>query len=171
MADFEKIIIWVLRQEDANLDGRVMNLYDGQGLTRFGVGQHSNPTISPTFYTAPVAEALEEAERIYREEYWNKIQGDLIFSDLVAATLMNFCVNDGVSRAVKMLQGCLNLPQDGIVGPTTIGEINSANETALAAQLREAQMAWYETCVRNQPTDARFLKGWLTRTNRIFPNL
>ena len=83
---------------------------------------------------------------------------------------MSYAVNDGVSRAVKILQGLLGLMQDGEFGAQTLMAVNAANAVTLATELREAQAAWYRTVVANNPADARFLDGWLARAARIYPN-
>lgn len=171
MAEFEPIVSWVLRQEDSKLSGVVVNLGDNQGLTRFGIGQKSNPDAPADFYTKPPVLALIDAEKIYRAKYWNPIQGDLIESNDVAASLFSFCVQNGVSRAVKLLQSCLDLPADGVMGPQTLAHTNAFGARIVGSTLRAAQADWYRKIVDNQPTDVRFLRGWLSRAKRIYPGL
>lgn len=171
MVNFDSIIEWVLRQEDSTLCGEVLNLNDGQGRTRWGIAEHAQSRLPVDFYTKSTAESLEDAKIIYRVEYWEEIWGDQINSDELAATLMNFAVNDGVYRAVRMLQECLNVFPDGTMGPLTISHCNGYDSTLLSAAFRAAQADWYRTVVENQPTDERFLKGWLARAARIYPNL
>ena len=69
MANFSPICTWVLRQEDSTLSGVVKDLGDGQGLTRFGVGQKSHPELPQTFYTMPAPGALSIAEGVYKQTY------------------------------------------------------------------------------------------------------
>lgn len=170
MANFSDVILWILKQEDSTLSGRVVDLGDGQGLTRYGIAQHSQTALPPDFYVAAPATALTYAKVVYRGEYWDAILGDEILDTSLAATLMSYAVNDGVSRAVKILQGLLGLMQDGEFGAQTLMAVNAANAVTLATELREAQAAWYRTVVANNPADARFLDGWLARAARIYPN-
>lgn len=171
MANFSGICRWVLRIEDAALSGKVVNLMDGQGLTRYGIGQISHPQIRPDFYTCPAPEALMTAYSIYKAEYWDRFEGDSITDDGVASCLLSFSVNDGEAREVKMLQECLNLPQDGLMGPITLQATNAYNAKILSTALREAQADYYRAIVARQPTDARFLEGWLRRAGLVYPSL
>jgi lysozyme family protein len=171
MANFQPIMMWVLRQEDSTLSGKVVNLMDGQGLTRFGIGQTSHPNLPADFYTNPAALALLDAEQVYKGQYWDRFLGDSITDDGVASCLLSFAINDGEAREVQMLQQCLSVPVDSVMGPVTLAHTNAYNPTLLAAALRAAQADFYRACVAKQPTDARFLTGWLARAARIYPSL
>ena len=59
MANSTTCILWVLRQEDATLEGRVVTLADGAGLTRFGITSAVKPPAD--FYTKPAVNALQDA--------------------------------------------------------------------------------------------------------------
>jgi lysozyme family protein len=171
MSDFDACVTWILQQEDAGLTGKVVNLFDGAGLTRFGIGQHSSPGIPADFYTCSVAQALEEAKTFYRANFWDRFLGDSILSDEVAATILSFSVNSGLQTTIILLQQVLGFQiRDGIMGPVTLAAVNKMGPP-LAAQLRAAQANFYKMLVAKQPTDARFLAGWLARANRIYPSL
>ena len=171
MSNFLSICVWVLKQEDATLSGKVVDLGDGQGLTRFGIGQASNPNVQSDFWTMPAAEALPIAENIYRVAYWNRFQGDQIADDGVASCLLSFSINDGEAREVRMLQDCLNIPIDGVFGPQTLEYANAFDPKQLAAALRMAQADFYRATAAARPADARFLDGWLARAARVYPSL
>ena len=173
MANFKSICEWVMRQEDSTLSGKIVDLGDGQGSTRFGIAQKSHPEVTSWFYstTMPAALALPIAEQVYRETYWNRFQGDAIVSDQVASCLLSFSINDGESREVKMLQECLNIPADGAFGSQTLEHTNAYAPEVLAPALRAAQADFYRALVVSNPTDIRFLQGWLRRAARIYPSL
>ena len=172
MSDFQKICEWVLRQEDSTLSGKVVNLMDGQGLTRYGIAQHAHPSLPADFYTKAPALALLDAEQIYKGEYWDRFMGDHVNDDGVASCLLSFSINDGECREVMMLQRVLGFTvQDGIMGIQTLMATNKMEPVALAAQLRIAQANFYRMLAAKQPTDQRFLAGWLARAARIYPSL
>lgn len=173
MANFSKICKWVMQQEDAGLTGKIVDMRDGQGSTRFGIAQKSHPEVDPWFFstTMPAALALPIAEGVYRNTYWNRFQGDAIVDDGVASCLLSFAINDGTVREVQMLQECLNLPIDGIVGPVTLEHTNAFNSGVLAAALRAAQGDFYRAVVANNPERAPYLPAWLKRANRVYPSL
>lgn len=167
MANFLPIVEWLLRIEDSTLSGRVVNLGDGQGLTRFGIGQKANPDVPAGFYTAPPLIALSMAQQIYKSTYWDRFKGDNLVDDGVASCLLSFSVNDGTSREVKMLQQILYLTEDGIMGPYTLAAANKAEPVRLAQSLRVVQATWYKAI----PDNEKFIDGWLKRAALVYPNL
>jgi lysozyme family protein len=169
--NYHEIFIWCMQQEDRGLTGRVVNLNDGGGRTRFGIAEHFNPNLPVDFYTTTPTLALAQAGVIYKKQYWDRFCGDQILSDDVASCLLSYSINDGTNREIKMLQACLGLPADGVMGPQTLYGTNAYNSTMLAAALRAAQADWYRAIVAKQPTDTRFLKGWLARAGRVYPSL
>jgi lysozyme family protein len=172
MANFENIFLWVMKQEDSTLSGKIVNLMDGQGRTRYGVAEFSHSSLPADFYTCDSTTALLEAKVIYKGEYWDRFMGDQILDDGVASCLLSFSINDGEGREVMMLQQVLGFnSRDGIMGPITLAATNKMEPVSLAAQLRTAQANFYKMLVAKQPTDARFLDGWLKRAARIFPSL
>ena len=171
MANFASICVWVLKQEDSTLSGVVKDLGDGQGLTRFGVGQKAHPELPPTFYTMPEFDALSIAIGVYRVTYWNRFLGDQIADDGVASCLLSFSINDGTSREVRMLQQILNLTQDGAFGPQTLAATNAAAPQPLATALRQAQASFYLSLAPTRPDLAAVLPGLLARARRVYPSL
>lgn len=172
MANFQPICEWVLRIEDSTLSGKVVNLMDGQGLTRFGIGQAAHPELQADFYTMPPAQALPIAEGVYRAVYWNRFFGDQVLDDGVASCLLSFAINDGTQREIMLLQQVLGFTQtDGIMGPVTLAALNKMPPITLAAGLRKAQLGFYNMLVAKQPTDARFMVGWTRRAGLVYPSL
>jgi lysozyme family protein len=171
MADFGNCINWVLRLEDRTLRGISKNLGDGAGWTRLGITSKNNPQVPAEFFTTmPIDQALETAKNVYWQKYWLPIQGSLLPTDELAATLLSFDVNDG-SEAVKLLQGCLGLTSDGSFGPVTLQAVLRANPADLVQELREAQERFYRGLAARNSNDARFLDGWVKRARVIYPAL
>lgn len=172
MAEFQPICEWVLRQEDSTLSGRVVNLGDGVGLTRFGVAQNAHPDLSADFYTTDRTSALQQAELIYEQQYWNRFMGDYITDVGVASCLLSFAINDGTAREVKMVQECVGVSVDGIMGASTLQHINAYNPQMLAAALRAAQADFYRAIYASNPAKyGPFINGWLARAARVYPSL
>lgn len=70
----------------------------------------------------------EEVLQLYREEFWDLIQGDKLPSGIDLVTF-DYAINSGVQRAVKSLQAALGLvgdKNDGVVGAQTISAAKEA---------------------------------------------
>lgn len=183
MANYGRCIDWVLRLEDRTLRGLSVDLHDGAGLTRFGLTQRDEGDILPTNYFVSDgtkfrmenAEAIECAKDVYHSRYWVPISGTLLDDDEVAATLLSFAVNDGVSRGNKLIQRVVGVQDDGISGPVTVAAINYACQSKGAANvaesLREAQEAYYLAVLAAKPEDERFRNEWINRARAHFPVL
>lgn len=170
MATFDPIYRWTMKFEDATLSGKVVNLGDGVGLTRFGLAQEEHPELPPDYYTMPSDQALVVAGQSYRKTYWVPIQGDAIADEALAAAIYDYAVNSGVATAVKALQGILGLFQDGGLGPHTLAAMAAHDPETLAAQLRSERAAHDRAVAAAHPADARFLNNWLARAACIFPD-
>ncbi len=104
---------------------------------------------------------LDDAKRIYKKMYWDKINGDVLPVDLSIA-LFDTAVNMGVATSVIMLQDILNVTQDGIIGSQTLFAIENYNGNLAYDFLNERETR-YKTIVEDNPSQGSFLKGWLNR--------
>jgi lysozyme family protein len=165
MADFDTAVTLVIRQEDSTLSGVVTHTKgDHGGATRFGISVAAYPALANgTFYTTmPTSDALHAATEIYRNDYWNKVQGDNLQSQDLANCLLSFAVVSGPSTAIRMLQRSLNVTEDGVMGPHTLAASNSAN---CVDSCKSAICDHYRQIALNDPTQERFLQGWLNRVS------
>jgi lysozyme family protein len=71
-------------------------------------------------------------------------------------------VNSGSGRAVKLLQKCLGLLEDGVIGNITMGKIQELSPVDLVDRYSATRKAFYEG-LKLFPT---FGKGWLARTEK-----
>jgi lysozyme family protein len=160
MADFQEAIRIVLEHEG----GYSNDPSDVGGQTKFGICKKYHPEVDIPNLT------LEEAEEIYRREYWGAIHGDKINSQSIANKFLDAVVNPGLI-AIKFMQrslmeansmGTYSLPMvmkvDGIVGPNTLTAINGAYEPRLLELFKEKLEDFYET-----NSNPKYIKGWLAR--------
>ena len=172
MADFSGIVQWLLYIEDDKKEpGKIVNLNDGAGNTRFGLTQRWHQVDLPIdfFTTMAFKDAVIAAKKVYKTRYWNMIDGDLITSDQVAAPLLSFAVNDTPEVAVKTLQSVLDVEQDGIMGPQTLAELNSKDGDITAHLFRAAWINFYQKDCELNSSKAQFLSGWITRATFPYP--
>ena len=128
--------------------------------------------------------SFDEWFDILKTMFWDKMQADGIANQSIA----NLCVNTvwGTGpKYIKTIQGVLGVPQDGVVGPVTLGKINGwANQKDLFDRLWNRRKKFFEDIVTSSVreyerkigrkaterdlmtyTDKRFIKGWLNRLN------
>ena len=158
-ANFNKALEYVLEHEG----GYVNHPRDPGGATNFGVtqavydgyrklrgrGQQSVKFISQ-----------DEVQAIYKFQYWDKVQGDLLPTGLDYA-VFDFAVNSGVGRASKYLQAVLGVAQDGQIGARTLAAISSP--VAAINALCDRRMGF----LRNLGTFLTFGKGWTRRVTGV----
>jgi lysozyme family protein len=173
MSDFNSICAWLIYQEDSRrVPGEIIDLHDGAGLTRLGLTSrwHSADVPSDFFSTMGFQQAVAAAKTAYRKLYWNVLEGDLINSDIIAAPLFSFAVNDSIHVAVKTLQAIFELEEDGAMGPKTLAEVNGVSSVMLARLYRASWEDFYRRDVVLNPEKEKFLAGWLNRVNFPFPS-
>lgn len=108
----------------------------------------------------------KDVEKIFKKYYWDKCLGDQIKSQSVANMIIDWYYNSG-KWAITNIQSLLQLPEDGIVGPITLGKINSLEPRELFQAIRKTRINYYERIVRKRPANKVFLNGWVRRTSSI----
>lgn len=137
---------------------------DPGGPTNFGITQRTLAAWRHAEVTEADVRALspQEAQEIYRAQYWNVMQCDAMPRgiDLI---LFDGGVNLGTGSMVKLLQKAIGTAQDGGVGPFTLKATQSANLPALVEALSQARLDHY----RALPGFAEFGTGWTSRVEDI----
>lgn len=149
---FEIAVKHILRSEG----GLVHDKNDPGGLTNFGISQRSYPSIDIANLTK------EQAIQIYRKDYWEPC-----FCDRLPQTLklvvFDCAVNQGKSFAIKTLQLCVNVVQDGVMGPKTIAAFLIHDDQELLMSYLSERMVGYTKAFKFQT----YAKGWINRLMRI----
>lgn len=104
----------------------------------------------------------EQAGKVYKAQYWDKVRGDDLPSGLDYA-VFDFAVNSGPAKAVKELQKVLGVTQDGIIGPITLEAARAANTKFLIDRLCDNRLAFLKR-LKTWPT---FGKGWERRVTEV----
>jgi lysozyme family protein len=147
------------------------NPKDPGGETNFGI---TKKTAVAWGYTGSMKDmTIDIACDIYRDLFWNKIQGDKIISQQVADELFDTGVNCGVSRSVMFMQKAYNklvkgspLDPDGDIGPTTIKAINDyPKPNRLEKAMNAEQCSYYCRLTESNEKFEDFYFGWLE--NRV----
>jgi lysozyme family protein len=109
------------------------------------------------------AELLQSVEEFFRANYWRPVRGDEITDQGIADKLYDAGVNMGTGTAIRLIQEALNLVEDGIIGPKTIGAINNTPPAVVLSRFKDARIAHYQKIVTNHPEDRKYLASWLSR--------
>lgn len=99
-----------------------------------------------------------QAARIYRADYWDAVRGDELPA-AVALLAFDCAVNQGVSRANRLLQEAVDVTPDGIIGPRTLAAVREASQTTLIREYALARAFAYIATGRMTV----FGRGWFRR--------
>lgn len=137
-------------------------------------GQYSNNAADPggeTMWgiTAKVARASgyvgdmralprDTAKAIARAQYWLPSKADIL-PDEIQFDMFDTAYNSGVTRANKLLQLAVGVPDDGVVGPQTLRAV-AAQKPLFISMRFNAERLMYLTSL---PTWGAFGKGWARR--------
>ena len=159
LTNFDDIIEIVLEHEG----GYVNDPKDPGGETNFGVAKRSHPDVDIKNLTK------EGAKEIYKKTYWDKNKVDKL-PDNLKHIYFDMCVNQGKSRAVRILQRAANakgagLDVDGGLGPATLGAIEKSNVEL--QRVRAYRVKYYADLVTRKPDLERFYFGWFRRALEV----
>ena len=122
-----------------------------------------------------------DAKSLYKRSFWEVLECES-FPKPIGEMLFDQGVNGGNHAAKKLLQRAINavlragryrtipLKVDGQIGERTRSAFDSMwarHPGQLVIEYREAVKDRYLAIVRRNPSQARFLKGWLNRAERL----
>jgi len=95
-------------------------------------------------------------------KYWDKWKADDINNQSVANILVDWYWGSG-KWGIIIPQRILGVTPDGIVGPKTIAALNAQNQKQFFEAIYTAREKFLRDIVKNNPSQQRFIKGWLNR--------
>lgn len=163
MADFEKAIPIILKHEGGFVDHPA----DPGGATNRGIIFSLFKQYAKALGLLPTIDALkslteDQAKFIYREHFWDRMQGDLFNDQQVANIVFDAYVNCG-KRGLELIQKEVGVWCDGSIGPQSLEAINAANPHLLFDGFKDARKDYYIRLAERKPALKVFLKGWLNR--------
>jgi lysozyme family protein len=136
--------------------GYVNDPNDPGGETKFGISKRAYPALDIANLR------LDEAEDIYRRDYWDRIRGDELSPGLALA-MFDCAVNQGLGTAVKLLQRALGVAADGIIGPVTLAAVRRDPEKAFVEFMAERMQRYAVTGGVKS-----FSRGWFRRLSDTY---
>ncbi|MFC6841706.1 glycoside hydrolase family 108 protein [Xanthomonas theicola] len=170
MASFDLYLPQLLTFEGGFVDDPA----DPGGATNHGITMATFERYAqPLLGEAPTLDALraltpEQAGVIYKQAYWDGVDGDQIASQPLAEILFDFYVNAGGEAIVSLQRvlsqlGASGLAADGEMGPATLAAVQAADQAQVYALYRQDRIDYYERLAAERPVDEKFLQGWLAR--------
>ncbi|KMO34766.1 hypothetical protein VQ02_18595 [Methylobacterium variabile] len=153
---FERALPLVLKHEGGYVDHPA----DPGGATNLGVTIGTLSTVLGRAATKAEVRALTVAKvaPIYRQRYWDAIEGDELPAGLDYA-VFDWAVNSGPARAAMALQRLVGVADDGKIGPITLKAVAGHDRQKLIGSLCDARLTFLEA-LSTWPT---FGKGWSSR--------
>jgi lysozyme family protein len=135
--------------------GYVNDPHDPGGETKYGISKRVYPNVDIKNLT------LDEAKKIYERDYWSRAScGSMPWP--MSLYVFDSAVNQGVGRAIRLMQTAVGTNADGVVGPKTLQAIHNAGEEGAVQFMGRRAMAYVATANFD-----RFGRGWLTRLFRV----
>ena len=160
MADFEKAFQRLMREEGIGLSD---NKADKGGQTFAGIARKFHPKWEGwRFVDAGDTPPTQLVRDFYHQYYWMPVKGDQITSQPVAEALFSQFVNMG-ANAIKLMQACVNVIQDGKIGPKTLAAINRYPEAYLLLMYSHVNIRRYHAIGMKDKTQRVFWPGWFRR--------
>lgn len=138
--------------------GEVNDSQDRGGRTKYGISEAANPE---AWKDGPPT--LEASRAIFLKKYVEGPHFDLIPDPQLQAQLVDFGVNSGPGVAVKKLQAILHVEVDGILGAATLTALSLVRAEEVNALLVAARVRMIGKIVSANPSQLKFLNGWLDR--------
>ena len=108
----------------------------------------------------------EKVKPFYKKLYWDRVCGDDLPSG-IDYLAFDFAVNAGTGQAAKFVQRAVGAVADGAIGPATMEKVIKTTPMDLLTSFSTQKENFYKAIVAKNPTQAKFLKGWLTRTAAV----
>lgn len=154
MPTIETIINDVIRTEGPRTEDPV----DNGGRTEFGISEKANPEAwKDNKVTEP------EAREIYFRKYVTGPGFDKIVDKQLQAQLVDYGVNSGPHLAIMKLQEILHVDVDGTIGPQTLAALQGITAEEVNNLLVAARIKMIGKIVSKNPSQIKFLNGWLNR--------
>ncbi|MBX9704855.1 MAG: hypothetical protein K5Q00_01255 [Gammaproteobacteria bacterium] len=156
VANFTDAIVKTLAKEGGAKFTDIAN--DRGGATKFGISQRAYPALDIKNLTE------QQAREIYKRDYWDRIGGDDIKSQIVAENIFDASVNMGIRTASRLVQVVINVdPADGVIGSVTLAAINAQDEKHFILYFTLAKISRYADICRRDRAQSKFLLGWVNR--------
>lgn len=152
---FEEIYQHTLKWEGGDKLHNVKG--DSGGWTKYGIAYNYNKQHFKDLDEFKEM-SFEKAAEIAFENYAEPLNLALVPEEC-QAMIFDIAFNTGVKRAIILAQRALNIKDDGVLGKQTKAALEGLNK----ADLYQERGKFYNAIVAGNPSQKKFLKGWLNR--------
>lgn len=156
-----------------NEGGWVNNPNDAGGETYAGITRKYYPnwegwafldTIKDKHTNQRFLNLEKSVQYFYRDNYWNKFHLGQINNEMLACCVYDFLITSD-NDAIKSLQHCLGILEDGIIGAVTLEHINDPHydQFALLASYVRQRISFYTDLAIRDKRNREFYKSWMNR--------
>jgi lysozyme family protein len=150
-------------------EGEYSNDIDAGGHTKYGITEEEAKRHGLNVHKV----TKEQAEEIYKKDYWNKNQLGKIKDKDVALTILDLSINGGnragvlnAQRAINRLQGKNVVSENGKMDNKTIELINNSDPVLFLNEYSQLQKQHYTEVVKKNPKKKKYYQGWINRINK-----
>lgn len=97
-------------------------------------------------------------------QYWDRWKADQIKDQKLANILVDWVWGSG-KWGIIIPQRLLGVSADGIVGNKTLSALNEKDPISFHKIIWDARLKFLNDIVKNNPSQKRFIKGWINRLN------
>jgi lysozyme family protein len=134
--------------------------FDRGGITKYGIILDDLKRIGWTASADAIRNLTkEDAKLIYKKLYWDSLNLDAIKSKGVSTCLFDIGVVRGTGIPPKY---CVE-----ICGSSSAGTINTYDADKFISEFSKRSASGFNQIVARNPSQKRFLNGWLNRANRL----
>lgn len=170
MADVRKLLPYILKWEGGYIDDPL----DNGGATNKGVtiatwravGYDKDGDGDIDTDDLRILTNEEVCDRVLKPAYWDRWKADRINSQSVADILVDWVWGSG-KWGIIIPQQVLGIQPDGAVGNVTLNAVNSQDAKQLFYRIKAEREAFLYRIVQRNPTQKRFIKGWINRLNDL----
>lgn len=106
----------------------------------------------------------KDFQMVLKKNFWDKWKADDIKNQSIANILVDWVWGSGI-WGIKIPQRILGVKVDGVVGSKTIDAVNKANQRELFNKIFAERKQFLLNIVKRNPSQKKFIKGWLNRLN------
>ena len=107
---------------------------------------------------------IEDCTRVLKKFYWDRWRADEIVNQSMADILVDWVWGSG-KWGIVLVQQLLGVTADGNVGPKTIAALNAQNQQEFFKKVWDRRKQFLLDIVVNNPSQSRFIRGWVNRLN------